>query len=980
MKKAKQAYLHSLLALLVCISMFVGSTFAWFTDSVSSVNNIITSGNLDLEMYWTDDLATGTWYNVEDPQYNTIFSYDNWEPGYTDVKYIKIVNKGSLAFKYQLAFTPVGEVGKLAEVINVYYGTDVDELQDRTDVSGLTSLGFLKNIMNGSATAAGVLLPVGQTNPEAATGEVIVTVAMSMLTTAGNEYQLQTAGDFTVTAMATQVENEFDSFGDDYDEDSEWPQILTPSKGETAVTPVNGVLENEVSIAAGSVSATVPAGVAVEDGVEKLTLTTTPLEKSTSDVTPSNGEILMPIDVHIEGVADSNTTPIIIDLGAVLPKYLNMGNYSLFHVEDGVTNQMTLVASKADLVNHNDYTYDSATGNVSVALASFSEICILQPGDNTYNVWNGGIDVSWYDKDATSYTIYNADQLNGLSYIVSGQTKLITLDNQEGVDLGFSAADSFAGKTVTLARDIDFDGENGINRGYVWYPIGMRATNIGGNGASTTEVWYDWGGWFEGTFDGNGHTVKGIYQRTWDMDGNYDAGYYKRGMGLFAGIRNGTVKNLTIEGFQSDGEFTPTGCIAAFAEGNPTFENIRITDCNPRVYNTGNGGLVGWDNGGDTADEASHFTFKNITVDATNKISALWGSWDVACGGILGYLGAHSKADFINCNLSATIDVFNDVCANYQYYWYRYAGMFIGTVDRTTKIDGYTAIDLNGITATNCKVNFGERHEYYYCEFVKNSLASYTHDHQFSRIEHKDLKWTDTNGDGYVQEAEAGSVTGCTHDHVTPGYESKDINGDGEIDSDVLLENNQAIYLPFRQLFGGYAWGVRGMSLDRYVDAQGKPILDISIEGSEPKFGLNSEWLKAEELLKPELDNEYTTLGVVYGKPVTVGNYFKALGNANNLINNSGVHVSVTAVAVQKKDGTVVKTDAELAKVQLTSEYTAANAWTDSTFEISCANIDDYMNVWVAVTIQDYANCTPYTFRGVLSEGSLDNDIVNPWF
>ena len=51
MKKTKTALLHSAVALLLCVSMLAGTTYAWFTDNVSSVSNIITSGNLDVEMY-----------------------------------------------------------------------------------------------------------------------------------------------------------------------------------------------------------------------------------------------------------------------------------------------------------------------------------------------------------------------------------------------------------------------------------------------------------------------------------------------------------------------------------------------------------------------------------------------------------------------------------------------------------------------------------------------------------------------------------------------------------------------------------------------------------------------------------------------------------------------------------------------------------------------------------------------------------------
>ena len=71
-------------------------------------------------------------------------------------------------------------------------------------------------------------------------------------------------------------------------------------------------------------------------------------------------------------------------------------------------------------------------------------------------------------------------------------------------------------------------------------------------------------------------------------------------MGLFGYVLNGTVKNPTVDNFSCDGEFTPTGVIAAYAV-NSTFENIAVTNCNPGVYNTGNGGIVGI--GGNSDDE-----------------------------------------------------------------------------------------------------------------------------------------------------------------------------------------------------------------------------------------------------------------------------------------------------------------------------------------------------------------------------------------
>jgi len=97
-KTTRRALFSSIMALLLCCSMLVGTTFAWFTDSVTSENNIIKSGTLDVEMYYGD--APNKVDN--DASKGSIFNYDLWEPGFTQTKYLKIENKGTLAFQYQL--------------------------------------------------------------------------------------------------------------------------------------------------------------------------------------------------------------------------------------------------------------------------------------------------------------------------------------------------------------------------------------------------------------------------------------------------------------------------------------------------------------------------------------------------------------------------------------------------------------------------------------------------------------------------------------------------------------------------------------------------------------------------------------------------------------------------------------------------------------------------------------------------------------
>ncbi len=910
MKKMKTSLLHSGLTLLLCVSMLIGSTFAWFSDGVSSSKNIITAGNLDLEMYWTDDLDSGRWYNVEDNGYNTIFSYDNWEPGYTDVKYIKLVNAGDLALNYKLALTPQNGVGKLAEVINVYFAEGGVAVEQRSDLRNLQAIGLLKSVLNGGSTADGTLLAADQYSPMHPSGEVVMTVAMNMLTTAGNDYMNEDAGTFSITAIATQASFEKDSFGSDYDSNAEYPAILQNSSVSAGVTPVNGkVPAGGVTMNGEKISAFVPEGVVLEDGVDKLTLTVTPLKNTTSDITIVNNEILIPVDVHIKGVDENNTVPIIIDLGEVLPKYLNMGNYRLFHVEDGINNEMTLVNDKTNLSAHNQYTYDSNTGAVSVAMASFSEVALLADTDNG---WNGEYNYEWYgDGLAEEYTIVNADELAAFGKIVGG------------IDDWKDKADNFSGKTVTLLADINLaDGEE-YNNGEVkiFYPIGAsnnRGEYIDRDNATDISDVSSGPNAFQGTFDGNGHTISNFYQNTWEMFGDYNDGYtgtpnyYKDAMGLFGAVWDAEIKNLTVDYFSSDGEFTPTGVIAAFAGGNSTFENIAITNCNPRVYNTGNGGIAGLNyNSTDVETGADNLVFKNITVDNTNTISALWGSYDVSCGGILGRLrdnsqhtntenGTYNTVSFENCHVAAQMDVYNDVCGNYQYYQYRYSGSLIGTVDylnETPRISKNYAIGDGKnqgeiVKASNTTVHYGSWNYYYYCEFVKNGNPSYcdkTQDFKYSRV--------DANADGTPVDG---------HTHTDP------------------REDNHMICLPFNQLFTGYGWGASHVEVG---DLAGVTILDRIQADSAEKFQTK---FTGDFLYR--VGNQNT---------VSVGNLFEEIP-AEKLpvsVNDSGVWV------------TIEKIDDSMTVGGTFTKSTTEN-WEAGTIKFTGTGV-------VKITIQDYIYCIP---------------------
>ena len=939
MKKTRNALITSALSMLLCLSMLIGTSWAWFTDSVTSAGNIIQSGTLDVQMHWakgTEDPASATY---TDAATGAIFNYDKWEPGYIDVKHVKISNTGTLALKYQLNIVANGTVSELADVIDVYFVDPAVQFTDRTALSDNNKIGTLREVIKGLSDGK-------QGNGYLEAGKsVTVTLALKMQESAGNEYQgLSIGTDFSVQLLATQATAENDSFDNKYDNGATFPELnLSGGITEDVETDAAGKVKTEVVLADETVSALIPAGVQLNAGTNKLTFKVTELAESHANVILGENEELRALDVHVEGIAAGNTVPMIITVREAMVKGLNMGNYKLYHVEGDSRSEMIYVANADELDAHNEFAYDPATGDLIMALCSFSEVAVVA---DTENAWEGKFDYTWYDASKTELTIANADQLAAFGAIVGG--------------MNGQTQDSFAGKAVKLIADINLgDAEAKNNPDIIFYPIGYNSSDgkYEKTGVAVTTGFYN----FCGTFDGNGHTVSNFYQNTWEMKGDnnyYDATlqYYRDGMGLFGRVYGGTIKNLTVRNFSSDGEYTTTGVIAAYADG-ATFENIAIFNCNPRVYNIGNGGIVGcvgW-----YAKEAElKTTFKNITVDNSNKISALWGSYDVACGGIVGQYyptSGQSSANypvnagvhFENCHISAIMDVYNDVCANYQYYAYRYTGMLIGSVRENETIDGHVYPKMDGITAENCTVHFGTWNDYYYCEIIDNTTASYTHDYQMSRLtEIKAINGTtityldDTTGTVPASGRANYVIVDYTKGHGTENatcYHFKDgavwthdmggiqtgidENGDGKDD---LKEDKQHIYLEFNNLVTGYGWGVTTKGVG---DLAGVTILDRKEGNSVEKF----------EGKVTELANN---------KEYKLGDIFTFVDKGVKLVPGA-LAVSVTNVD-------------ENNPVSATFVRNVEN-WENGTLTLSGTGK-------VKITIQDYYFCTPTTITVNVTE------------
>ena len=202
-KSTKRALISSTLAILMCVAMLIGTTFAWFTDTASTGVNKITSGNLHVEIQDKEgtEIDTLKWVYKDG---NDIANQDDilWEPGCTYLLTpFQIVNTGNLSLKYKIVITGLDGDSPLLDVIKFTYKTASDEEFDMSAEGHLTAKG----------------------TPGASTGMITVSAHMDEL--ANNDYMDKTLTGIKFTVYATQDTVENDSFDNQYDKDAQYPDV-----------------------------------------------------------------------------------------------------------------------------------------------------------------------------------------------------------------------------------------------------------------------------------------------------------------------------------------------------------------------------------------------------------------------------------------------------------------------------------------------------------------------------------------------------------------------------------------------------------------------------------------------------------------------------------------------------------------------------------------------------------------------------------
>lgn len=215
-RATKRALLTSITALVMCVVMLVGTTFAWFTDTASTNVNKIQAGNLNIELQMKDN--DGNWVNAEGKTL-TFKTKDNraadkilWEPGAEyKLPELKVVNKGNLNIKCRVEVTGIAKTTTTAGTFD------------------------LNDAITWSAT--GLTLDQNFTLDTASNKEKEFTISGTMKTTAGNDYQGLSIDGVSITVYATQAEGEFDSTRNDYDKDATYTRtnatLISETDGKT---------------------------------------------------------------------------------------------------------------------------------------------------------------------------------------------------------------------------------------------------------------------------------------------------------------------------------------------------------------------------------------------------------------------------------------------------------------------------------------------------------------------------------------------------------------------------------------------------------------------------------------------------------------------------------------------------------------------------------------------------------------------------
>ena len=406
-KSTKRALISSTLAILMCVAMLIGTTFAWFTDTASTAVNKIQAGNLDIGVEYT--LDGETWKDLDGA--TDIFQKGLWEPGHTEVVALKFKNNGSLALKYSINMNIVDETAGINKLNQEYKLSDYLKVKTLSQEASL--IGDICIDMAFSARSDGLGYTTTANFKDAtvldhdlflAPGEVgnYLIMKVYMPETVGNEANAisteKTASiRFGLNVVATQTPYEKDSYDNQYDKDATYPVIVSnQQQANDAITNATDKKVN-ISIASGQ-TITLDNGIANEG------------DKSRDITFSGNG---------------SQTVDAITNAVSAEGGQLNYQRGSSFTFEN-----LTIQAGEGnfDGIVCNELTFKDCTINGKLTLfgkATFINCVFDNTMANQYSIWTwGGTDVTFegctFNTNGKAILLYGgADGKNPTNLVVN---------------------------------------------------------------------------------------------------------------------------------------------------------------------------------------------------------------------------------------------------------------------------------------------------------------------------------------------------------------------------------------------------------------------------------------------------------------------------------------------------------------------------------------------------------------------------------
>lgn len=657
-KSTKRALLASIMAMLLCFTMLLGTTFAWFTDSASTAVNKIQAGTLDVQLLDENGNSlegqTLAWQKAAGHESEEVL----WEPGCTyQLQPITIKNAGNLALKYKVIISGINGSAKLNEVID-------------WTISG-ANIGTEYHLTAGASNT--------------------LTIVGHMQESAGNEYQGLSIDGIGITVVATQDTVEYDSNNNTYDTNATYlntdaqannyfisnaDELVYFAKsvnvdgetyaGKTVKLTADIDLAGKLWIPVGQTQVSSFQGTfdGQDHTIKNMTVNYTGTNSNYACglfgwIELHNGAPIVIQNVkfynanvtgikytgvvagYAHGASGAEIKNCVVTNSTVTSNSKNAGGiigYMGKGVLTGNTVSGCTISAKYDVGG----IANSVEPAVTFTKNKVENTKIYYEEDQSYDaagIFTGGKVVY---RDDNTKTTFVPDSTNTSSNVTV--SKLVTVSTAEQLSSALNATYS-SDTNIKLANDITLSGE--------W---GAHSLN-GSNNAKLV-------------IDGNGKTIYGLTSSSYYNLGGFNSNGLVTNIG--AGFSSVTFKNLTIEGANltnNGGESAATGVFVGDTNTvNVTFDTCTVTGANINSYKYA-GGFIGYTQDVNTTKKT--VTFKNCVVSDSNINTT-----DSSVGGLVGH--NYTDLTITGCQIKGNTTI---KCAEDRTGEDAKAGYLIGTVN-----------------------------------------------------------------------------------------------------------------------------------------------------------------------------------------------------------------------------------------------------------------------------------------------------------